>query len=67
MKETFQYRARYVSKSLLLLIILKILLFPDEDGKEEQITYAKMYEEVKLYAAAFKKNGLKAGDRMACK
>ncbi|XP_054719785.1 acetoacetyl-CoA synthetase-like [Uloborus diversus] len=42
------------------------LICVDEDGNEEQITYAEMYEEVKLYAAAFKRNGLKEGDRVAC-
>lgn len=42
------------------------LICVDEDGAEEQITYAQMYEEVKLYAAAFKKHGLQKGDRLAC-
>lgn len=42
------------------------LICLDELGNEEKITYAEMFEEVKLYAAAFKKNGLKTGDSVAC-
>ncbi|GIX75342.1 acetoacetyl-CoA synthetase [Caerostris extrusa] len=42
------------------------IIYADESGYEETVTYAEMYEEVKLYAAAFKKNGLKKGDRVAC-
>lgn len=38
----------------------------DELGNEEKVTYAEMFEEVKLYAAAFRKNGLKIGDTVAC-
>ncbi|GFT14731.1 acetoacetyl-CoA synthetase [Nephila pilipes] len=42
------------------------IIYADETGYEETVTFAEMYEEVKLYAAAFKKNGLKKGDRVAC-
>ncbi|CAL1286769.1 unnamed protein product, partial [Larinioides sclopetarius] len=38
----------------------------DEDGNELKVTFALMYEEVRLYLAAFKKNGLQKGDRVAC-
>ena len=43
------------------------MVFSDEYGNEETVTFAEMFEEVKLYAAAFRKNGLKIGDRVACK
>ncbi|CAL1272063.1 unnamed protein product [Larinioides sclopetarius] len=42
------------------------IIYADEYGNEEEVTFAEMYEEVKLYAAAFKKNGLKKGERVAC-
>ncbi|GFU50087.1 acetoacetyl-CoA synthetase [Trichonephila clavipes] len=42
------------------------LLCLDEEGNFEKVTFAKMFEEVKLYAAAFKKHGLKKGDTVAC-
>ncbi|CAL1289690.1 unnamed protein product [Larinioides sclopetarius] len=42
------------------------LICVDEDGKELKVTFAQMYEEVRLYAAAFKKIGLQKGDRVAC-
>ena len=42
-------------------------LLLDEQGNEESVTFAEMFEEVKLYAAAFRKNGLKKGDTVACK
>lgn len=35
-------------------------------GNEETVTYAELFEGVKLFAAAFRKNGLKTGDRVAC-
>ncbi|GFT14729.1 acetoacetyl-CoA synthetase [Nephila pilipes] len=38
----------------------------DEDGNLDEITYAQLYEEVKLYAAAFRRNGLEKGDRVCC-
>ncbi|KAG8195207.1 hypothetical protein JTE90_027950 [Oedothorax gibbosus] len=38
----------------------------DEEDNEEFITYSDMYEEVERYAAAFRKNGLQMGDRVAC-
>ncbi|KFM69966.1 Acetoacetyl-CoA synthetase, partial [Stegodyphus mimosarum] len=38
----------------------------DETGSEEIITYAQMFEEAKLYTAAFRKLGLKKGDTLAC-
>ncbi|GFY61331.1 acetoacetyl-CoA synthetase [Trichonephila inaurata madagascariensis] len=36
-----------------------------EDSEIEKFTFAQMYEEVKLYSAAFRKFGLKKGDRVA--
>lgn len=36
-------------------------------GNEDTVTFTEMFEEVKLYAAAFRKNGLKKGDTVACK
>ena len=41
--------------------------FTDELDNKEIVTYSDMYEEVKRYAAAFRKNGLTKGDRVACK
>ncbi|GFT14728.1 acetoacetyl-CoA synthetase [Nephila pilipes] len=38
----------------------------DEEGNFEEITYAQLFEEVKLYAAAFRKNGLRKGDTVCC-
>ncbi|XP_071038561.1 acetoacetyl-CoA synthetase-like isoform X1 [Parasteatoda tepidariorum] len=42
------------------------IIYLDETGCEESVTYAEMFEEVKLYAAAFRKHGLKKGDIVAC-
>nr|XP_042903857.1 acetoacetyl-CoA synthetase-like [Parasteatoda tepidariorum] len=42
------------------------IMFADEHGNFETVTFAEMFEEVKLYAAAFRKNGLQKGDRVAC-
>ncbi|XP_035221381.1 acetoacetyl-CoA synthetase-like [Stegodyphus dumicola] len=42
------------------------MICADEEGNEETITYATLYEEVERYAAAFKKNGVQLGDRIAC-
>ncbi|KFM80138.1 Acetoacetyl-CoA synthetase, partial [Stegodyphus mimosarum] len=42
------------------------LICLDETGYEETITYAEVFEEAKLYAAAFRKHGLKKGDTVAC-
>ncbi|GFY37052.1 hypothetical protein TNIN_384091, partial [Trichonephila inaurata madagascariensis] len=39
----------------------------DEDQNEDQVTFAELYEEVKLYAAAFRKHGVTIGDRVAGK
>ncbi|GFU54024.1 acetoacetyl-CoA synthetase [Nephila pilipes] len=38
----------------------------DELGNEDSVTFAEMYEEVRQYAAAFRKQGLEIGDRVAC-
>ncbi|GFY60485.1 acetoacetyl-CoA synthetase, partial [Trichonephila inaurata madagascariensis] len=38
----------------------------DEEGRFEEITYAQLFEEVKLYAAAFRKSGLRKGDLVCC-
>ncbi|GFS91593.1 hypothetical protein NPIL_142201, partial [Nephila pilipes] len=38
-----------------------------EDTKTEVITFAQMFEEARLYAAAFRKFGLKKGDIVVCK
>ncbi|XP_042897345.1 acetoacetyl-CoA synthetase-like [Parasteatoda tepidariorum] len=37
-----------------------------ENREETRFTYAEVYEEVKQYAAAFRKIGLKKGDKVAC-
>ncbi|GFX60405.1 acetoacetyl-CoA synthetase [Trichonephila clavipes] len=37
----------------------------DEDQNEDQVTFAELFEEVKLYAAAFRKHGVTIGDRVA--
>ncbi|GFY60119.1 acetoacetyl-CoA synthetase [Trichonephila inaurata madagascariensis] len=42
------------------------LICVDEDGNEDNVTFAQMFEEVQLYAAAFKRIGLQKGDRVAC-
>ncbi|GFY39229.1 acetoacetyl-CoA synthetase [Trichonephila inaurata madagascariensis] len=39
----------------------------DEDQNEDKVTFAELYEEVKLYAAAFRKHGVTIGDRVAGK
>ncbi|XP_071038475.1 acetoacetyl-CoA synthetase isoform X2 [Parasteatoda tepidariorum] len=39
--------------------------YVDTDGNKESITFSELYKQVSLYAAAFKKNGLKKGDRVA--
>ncbi|GIY39602.1 acetoacetyl-CoA synthetase [Caerostris darwini] len=41
------------------------LICCDEFGNRETITYTEIYEQTKLYAAAFRKLGLKVGDRVA--
>ncbi|GFR00347.1 acetoacetyl-CoA synthetase [Trichonephila clavata] len=38
----------------------------DEEQNEDQVTFAELYEEVKLLAAAFRKHGLTVGDRVGC-
>lgn len=47
--------------------LIRAFFFPDEQGNEDTVTFAEMFEEVKLYAAAFRKNGLQKGDTVACK
>ncbi|GFY75890.1 acetoacetyl-CoA synthetase [Trichonephila inaurata madagascariensis] len=42
------------------------LLCLDEEGNFEKVTFAEMFQEVKLYAAAFRKHGLQKGDTVAC-
>ncbi|KFM66893.1 Acetoacetyl-CoA synthetase, partial [Stegodyphus mimosarum] len=42
------------------------LIYIEENGYEEVVTFAQVFEEVKLYAAAFRKHGLQKGDRVAC-
>ncbi|CAL1295517.1 unnamed protein product [Larinioides sclopetarius] len=45
----------------------RIALVQDgEDSKVETYTFAQMYEQSRLYAAAFRKFGLEKGDRVAC-
>ena len=38
-----------------------------EEKGIESLTYNKLYEETRLYAAALKKLGLQIGDRVTCK
>ncbi|GIY39596.1 acetoacetyl-CoA synthetase [Caerostris darwini] len=42
------------------------LIYADELGNDETVTFAEMFNEVKLYVAAFRKHGLRVGDRVAC-
>ncbi|KFM80143.1 Acetoacetyl-CoA synthetase, partial [Stegodyphus mimosarum] len=42
------------------------LIYYDETGYEETVTFAELFEEVKLYSAAFRKHGLQIGDTVAC-
>ncbi|GFW74699.1 acetoacetyl-CoA synthetase [Trichonephila clavipes] len=42
------------------------LVVTGEDRETETVTYKQMYEEAKLYAAAFRKFGVKEGDIVAC-
>ncbi|CAL1295524.1 unnamed protein product [Larinioides sclopetarius] len=42
------------------------LVLAGEDKETEHLTYAQLYEESKLYAAAFRKFGLKKGDVVVC-
>ncbi|KFM81985.1 Acetoacetyl-CoA synthetase, partial [Stegodyphus mimosarum] len=42
------------------------LISAAEDSETKRTTYAEMYEEATLYAAAFRKFGLKKGDIVAC-
>ncbi|GFT25440.1 acetoacetyl-CoA synthetase [Nephila pilipes] len=42
------------------------LIVDGEDKQVETYTFAKMYEETRLYAAAFRKVGLKKGDIVVC-
>ncbi|GIX92704.1 acetoacetyl-CoA synthetase, partial [Caerostris extrusa] len=49
-----------------IALIYAVAFISDEAGFSESVTYAEMFEEVKLYAAAFRKHGLKTGDRVAC-
>ncbi|GFT47448.1 acetoacetyl-CoA synthetase [Nephila pilipes] len=42
------------------------LIVAGEDSETETFTFAQMYEEVELYAAAFRKFGLKKGDFVVC-
>nr|XP_042897347.1 acetoacetyl-CoA synthetase isoform X1 [Parasteatoda tepidariorum]XP_042897348.1 acetoacetyl-CoA synthetase isoform X1 [Parasteatoda tepidariorum] len=37
-----------------------------EDREERRITHAEVYEEVKQYSSAFRRIGLKKGDKVAC-
>ncbi|GIY45100.1 hypothetical protein CDAR_298262 [Caerostris darwini] len=42
------------------------LIVAGEDRETETVTYKQMYDEAKLYAAAFRKFGLKKGDVAVC-
>ncbi|KAG8183908.1 hypothetical protein JTE90_014298 [Oedothorax gibbosus] len=42
------------------------LITAGEDRETGKVTYAEMYEHVKLYAAAFRKFGIKKGDIIVC-
>ncbi|XP_071035610.1 acetoacetyl-CoA synthetase isoform X3 [Parasteatoda tepidariorum] len=45
---------------------IAMICIEEEGGVDERITYSELYEEVERYAAAFRKNGLQMGDRVAC-
>ncbi|XP_054710433.1 acetoacetyl-CoA synthetase-like [Uloborus diversus] len=42
------------------------IVYTDETGYIEKITFEELYRKVQLYAAAFRKHGLKKNDRLAC-
>ncbi|GBN53442.1 Acetoacetyl-CoA synthetase [Araneus ventricosus] len=42
------------------------LICADEHGNEDSVTFSEMFEEVRKYAAAFRKHGLTVGDLVAC-
>ncbi|GFT15436.1 acetoacetyl-CoA synthetase [Trichonephila clavipes] len=43
------------------------LIVDGEATEEKTYTFSEMYEETRLYAAAFRKFGLKKGDIVICK
>ncbi|GIY45673.1 acetoacetyl-CoA synthetase [Caerostris extrusa] len=45
---------------------VQVAFISDEAGFSESVTYAEMFEEGETLAAAFRKHGLKTGDRVAC-
>nr|XP_042903856.1 acetoacetyl-CoA synthetase-like isoform X2 [Parasteatoda tepidariorum] len=42
------------------------LIYEDEEGSTDSVSFAEMFEEVKRYAAAFRIHGIEKGDRVAC-
>ncbi|GFQ69310.1 acetoacetyl-CoA synthetase [Trichonephila clavata] len=63
--EWFSGAAMNYAENLLRIRDDKIaIIVLDEDQNEDRVTFAEMYEEVKLYAAAFRKHGLTIGDRV---
>ncbi|GFT20642.1 hypothetical protein NPIL_511651, partial [Nephila pilipes] len=42
------------------------IMWLDEEQNEDKVTFAELYEEVKQYAAAFRKHGVTVGDRVGC-
>lgn len=48
-------------------VIKCIWFLAGEDRHTEKVTYAQMYQEVRLYAAALRNCGVEKGDRVSCK
>ncbi|GFT03253.1 acetoacetyl-CoA synthetase, partial [Nephila pilipes] len=42
------------------------IMWLDEEQNEDKVTFAELHEEVKQYAAAFRKHGVTVGDRVGC-
>ncbi|GFX60406.1 acetoacetyl-CoA synthetase [Trichonephila clavipes] len=63
--EWFPGAAMNYAENLLRIRDDKIaIIVLDEDQNEDRVTFAELFEEVKLYAAAFRKHGLTIGDRV---
>nr|AII97739.1 BLTX355 [Nephila pilipes] len=64
--EWFKGAAFNLAENILKIRNNKIgLIYSDEFGCRETFTYAEIYEQVKKYAAAFRKHGLRIGDRVS--
>ncbi|GFY50156.1 acetoacetyl-CoA synthetase [Trichonephila inaurata madagascariensis] len=64
-KEMWDFQGIVSSKRFDKVVDLALVV-TGEDRETETVTYKQMYEEAKLYAAAFRKFGVKKGDIVAC-